>query len=135
MKSKLNERMGGQRMILWVLLIISIIAGVAGQTFLKTGANQATIQQGPFQPDVEHAMGLFLNIFVIAGVFCYALSAILYIVVLTKLNVSLAYPLVSLGYVLVALSAWFFLNEEITVLRWAGIALIVAGSVLVGFST
>ncbi len=119
-------------MIVWFLLLIAIVAGVAGQITLKKGAADATLAQGSFAPDISHAIGLFLSPLVLLGIFFYGLSAVMYIIVLTKLDISLAYPLVSLGYLLVAGSAWVFLGETISLVRWAGIVLIVVGSVLVG---
>jgi uncharacterized membrane protein len=47
-------------------------------------------------------------------------------------DLSYVLPVTSVGYVLAALSGWFFLNEQIHLARWAGIALIMAGVILVG---
>ena len=121
-------------MIVFILLAVAIIAGVAGQTMLKKGANEATANLGPFNAALDHALNLFLNPLVIVGVLCYGISAFAYIIALTQTDVSVALPITSLTYVLVAISAFALLGETVTLLRWAGIALVVLGSVLVGFS-
>lgn len=121
-------------MMVFILLAVAIVAGVAGQTMLKKGANEATVNLGPFKADVDHVLNLFLNPFVIVGVICYGISAFAYIIALTQTDVSVALPITSLTYVLVAISAFVFLGETISLLRWAGVALVVLGSILVGFS-
>jgi drug/metabolite transporter (DMT)-like permease len=62
---------------------------------------------------------------------CYGLSVIVWVVGLSRLPVSQAYPVLSLGYILAALLAWVVLGEAVSLTRWAGIGLIIAGVVLV----
>ncbi len=58
---------------------------------------------------------------------CYAISIGVWLVVLSKLEVSVAYPLLSIGYVITAIVGFFFLGENVTFLRMIGIALICGG--------
>ncbi|HKU14388.1 MAG TPA: EamA family transporter [Steroidobacteraceae bacterium] len=66
---------------------------------------------------------------------CYGLSVLVWVVGLSRLPVSQAYPVLSLGYIVAALLAWSALGETVTAIRGAGIGLIVAGVVLVSRST
>ena len=65
---------------------------------------------------------------------CYGLSVVVWIVGLSRVPVSQAYPVLSLGYIITALLAWTTLGEAITVVRWAGIGLILAGVVFISRS-
>jgi drug/metabolite transporter (DMT)-like permease len=70
----------------------------------------------------------------IGGMACYALSIGLWLLVLAKTEVSLAYPLLSIGYLITAAVGYFYLGENVGYLRLAGIALISAGIVFVSQS-
>jgi hypothetical protein len=64
----------------------------------------------------------------------YGVSVLTWIVGLSRVPVSQAYPMLSLGYVLTALIAWQWLNEPISAMRWAGIGVIIVGVWLVSRS-
>jgi multidrug transporter EmrE-like cation transporter len=61
------------------------------------------------------------------GFTCYAVSLVVWIAALARLPVTVAYPMLSIGYVINALIARFWLNEALSATGWAGIALICAG--------
>src|SRR3954467_15313755 len=61
----------------------------------------------------------------------YAVSLVVWIMGLSRIEVSIAYPLLSLGYVINAAAAWYLFGESLTVMRVAGIGLIIAGVFLV----
>lgn len=69
---------------------------------------------------------------VVGGLALYGIGAVLWLVVLSRVPLSMAYPLVSLGFVFVALLSWGVLGEALPLMRIAGISLIFAGVVLVG---
>jgi multidrug transporter EmrE-like cation transporter len=64
---------------------------------------------------------------IVAGLGCYVVSVGVWIVALSRADVSLAYPMLSLGYVVNAIAAWYLFGELIGPARVAGIALILAG--------
>jgi multidrug transporter EmrE-like cation transporter len=72
--------------------------------------------------------------FVSLGLFCYALSAVLWIAVVSKVDLSLAYPMVSVAYVAVFVASWFLFGERISAVRMAGLVLIVAGVLVISRS-
>lgn len=71
---------------------------------------------------------------ILGGLACYVVSVMLWVVALSRLEVSMAYPMVSIGYVVNALLAWWLLGEGISLQRWLGIAVIVFGVLLVAQS-
>jgi drug/metabolite transporter (DMT)-like permease len=70
----------------------------------------------------------------IGGVVCYGVSLIVWIIGLSRVPVSIAYPLLSLGYVINAVAAHYLLGEAVTLGRWLGIGFIVLGVWLVARS-
>ena len=71
---------------------------------------------------------------IVLGLFLYGVSTILWIMALKKVELSYAYPMVSLGYVFVFIASYFMFNESINGLRMGGAVLIMAGIVLVAKS-
>ena len=67
----------------------------------------------------------------IAGVACYGVSLLVWIMGLSRVPVSIAYPLLSLAYIINAIAAYFLFGEAMTVMRWLGLGLIIAGVLLI----
>lgn len=119
-------------MIIYKLVLgLSLVLGVLAQLSLKKGVNQANIKR---VKGVMVLVNMLLNVFVILGFLFYGLSSLLWLVVLSKLDLSYAYPIISFSYVLVALASVIFLGEKVSKERWISIALITFGVVLVGLS-
>lgn len=83
---------------------------------------------------VGFAASIGLNAWFIAGMTCYAVSIALWMLVLSKTEVSLAYPLLSIGYIIAAVIGYYYLGEAVTITRLAGIALICGGIVVIAQS-
>lgn len=64
---------------------------------------------------------------IVAGLGCYVLSVGVWIVGLSRAEVSQAYPMLSLGYVINAVAAWALFGEALGPMRWAGLLLILTG--------
>jgi len=79
-------------------------------------------------------VGAATNVPVIAGFAAYGVGAVLWLLVLSRTELSLAYPLVSTGFVLVAAMSWLFLGEHLSLARIGAIGLIVAGVALMGLT-
>ena len=102
---------------------VAVILGTAAQLFLKAGTNATPV-----------GLGLALEPRILAGIVCYAVSLVVWILALSKTPVSIAYPMVSLGFALNAALAWWLLGEAVTPMRMAGIGIIIVGVVLVARS-
>lgn len=113
----------------FALLLMSVLISVAGQFFLKMGA----LKLG--KVDVGNAVNLILNMITIPelvlGLTCYGIGAIAYILLLTRINLSVAAPAVSIGYIFSVLLGYFVLKESLNLTRAFGLGFIVIGVILV----
>lgn len=111
------------------LLLMSVLASVTGQFFLKAGA----LKLG--RVNVGNAFNHILSIIAIPelllGLTCYALGAVAYILLLTRVNLSVAGPSISLVYVFSVLLGYFIFRETIPLMRLAGLSFIIIGVILV----
>ena len=108
------------------VLLVAIMIGVTGQLLLKHGMSR---QPGFRFGDIGV---LTRNLPVLGGIGCYCLSTVLYLSVLARLELSLAYPTVSLGYVLVIVMSRVLFKEPVSLSRWLAAGIICIGVVLVG---
>jgi len=111
------------------LFLISIISSVAGQFFLKTGA--AKLGKVNSSNLFSHVLGIVTTPELLAGLTCYALGAVAYILVLTRVKLSIAGPAVALAYVFSLMLGYFVFKEAIPLSRVLGLGLIVCGVILV----
>ena len=115
----------------WWLLLMSISAGVLGQLSLKLGINQAEVSGAA--PGLQKLITMIVQSpLILLGLGLYGLGALAWIAVLSRLDLSYAYPFLALNFVLIALVSRFVLGETIPGMRWFGIAIICAGIVVVG---
>lgn len=120
----------------WLLLATSIVCGALGQLFMKAGMQSLGALAGFFSAvhsgntSAEQWFGL---LWVLAGIACYGIAMLVWIYVLGHFELSVAYPLLSLGYILVYLGAvlWPRIGESFTPGKTAGIVLIMLGVALV----
>lgn len=112
-----------------IVVAVCIILGSLGQISLKYGL----FQIGLISPR-DMFFSKFFNIifqpFIFLGILLYAFSMFLWLVALSKLELSFAYPLLSIGYIIVAILSFIIFKENITLIRWTGIILIVIGCIL-----
>jgi drug/metabolite transporter (DMT)-like permease len=118
--------------------ILLILAGVSlnasAQVLMRTGMLQVgTIDMNPGA--LWRALpGMARNGFLWLSLICYGISIIAWMVVLSRVEVSFAYPFLSIGYIASAAIGYFFLGESVTQLRIAGIAVICIGVFLIARS-
>jgi multidrug transporter EmrE-like cation transporter len=123
----------GNRAVLIGMILLSVTFAAVAQVTLKSGVNRVTDDTGgTLRLDGESLRALAGSPIVWLGLVLFGLSAIVWLVVLSRASLSFAYPFASLSYVLILVMGRFVLDERITSLRLAGVALIVAGVVLVG---
>ncbi len=116
------------------LILLSTIAGVAGQTAIKLGVSKPGV--AATATGLLAIVNLILHSpLVVLGLCFYAIGALAWIAVLSRLDLSVAYPFLALNFVLVTLVARFFLGESVPPLRWLGILVIIGGILLVAKST
>ncbi|MFP3903456.1 MAG: hypothetical protein ACLFWB_04350 [Armatimonadota bacterium] len=112
------------------ILLVAIALGAAGQLLLKTGVNSLGADPTPL-----YVLKSFIKKPVILGGFaCYGVSSLFYLVSLSKLDLSYAYPMIALSYVIVAILSYKYLGEGLPFLRIVGIVVIIAGVTMVALS-
>ncbi len=116
----------------YIIMAISIGLAIAGQLLMKRG--MISFGTFPVSQLIVNIIPMFLNPWVFVGLVCFGLSSVFWLVVLSRMELSLVYPMVSVAYVIVALLSWYFFRENLSVIRWAGIAVIVMGVVLISRS-
>lgn len=117
------------------LILASVLVGVLGQLFLKAGVSKLGIIGGAALSNLPQLLGtVATNPQILIGLAFYGLGAAMWIIVLSRVDLSLAYPMLGLGYVVVLLTSWLVFGEAVTPLRWVGALMIVAGVVLVARS-
>ena len=116
------------------LVSVAVLLGVAAQLLLKAGTNAV----GRFAFSLDNALPVGLQLAleprILGGTGCYALSLVLWVMALSRTEVSVMYPMVSIGFALNALLAWWLLGEALSLQRIAGIAVIMVGVILVARS-
>ncbi len=118
----------------WVLG--GVLLNAMAQLLLKAGANSAgEISLSAGAPALwRTALGLAQHPGILGGLTCYVVSVVVWIVALSRVDVSIAYPMLSIGYVVNAALAWWLFGEAVNTQRWLGIGVIVVGVLLVANS-
>ena len=113
------------------LLLVAITLSVTGETLLKKGMNAI----GALDLSLATLLPTFWRVFttpiIVIGFALIFGGSLFWLVVLSKWNLSLAYPLLSISYIASLFVGALFLNEQVTPIRVAGVLVIVAGVYLV----
>lgn len=116
------------------LLLAAIVLGTCAQLLLKAGTNAV----GTFAFTLDNAlpvgMRLAMEPRILGGAGCYVVSLAIWIMALSRVEVSVAYPMLSVGFALNAILAWWLLGEAVTPARMLGIGVIIVGVWLVARS-
>ena len=108
-------------------IFTGVLLNALGQLLLKAGTNAVGRFEFVAGNIVPVATRFALEPHILAGVVCYGVSLVVWIMGLSRVPVSVAYPLLSLGYVINAVAAWYLFGEALTAGRIAGIGFIVVG--------
>lgn len=111
------------------LLLIAICASVMGQLFLKLGALK--LGAVTFTNIGNHLWRIASIPELLLGLVAYGMGAIAYILLLTRVNLSIAGPAAASVYIFTVLLGYFFFQESLSTLRLVGIGLIVCGVILI----
>ncbi|CAM2193188.1 SMR family transporter [Paraburkholderia sp. A1RI_3L] len=111
--------------------LICILAGVAlnacAQLLLKAGVSAVGHFEFTRANILPVGLKLAMQLPIIGGLACYVVSVVVWILGLSRVDVSVAYPMLSLGYVVNAFAAWYLFGEALTVQRLVGIGIILIG--------
>lgn len=116
------------------LLMTGVLLNAGAQLLLKAGTNAVGVFAFSSDNLVPVGWKLATELHIIGGLGCYVLSVIVWILALSRVEVSIAYPMLSIGYVVNALAAWYLFGEAVTLTRLAGIGIIIIGVYIVARS-
>ncbi len=116
------------------LVLTGVLLNASAQLLLKAG----TLRVGEFAYTLANVipigMRLAFNPYIAGGLACYVVSVVVWILALSRVPVSVAYPMLSIGYVVNALAAWWLFGESLGAQKLVGIAFIIVGVFLVARS-
>ncbi len=116
--------------VAFLLILTGVLLNAIAQLLLKA----AVRGMGPIGLSapllVRAGWMLAQNPYILGGLACYATSLVVWILALSRVEVSLAYPMLSLGYIVTALGAWAIFSERLGPVQWAGICVIILGVAL-----
>jgi multidrug transporter EmrE-like cation transporter len=116
------------------LLMTGVLLNAGAQLLLKAGTNAVGVFAFSRDNLVPVGWELATEPHILGGLACYVISVIVWIMALSRVEVSIAYPMLSVGYVVNALAAWYLFGEAVTLTRIAGIGIIIVGVYIVARS-
>jgi multidrug transporter EmrE-like cation transporter len=115
----------------FIFIFSSVLISALAQISLKQGMSSSTVSAALGQGTASTITAIATNPYVIGGLSLYALGAVLWLFVLSRVDVSVAYPFVAFGFIVTMGLAIVLLGEPLQPLRVAGTLLVVAGAVLI----
>ena len=118
-------------LISFALIFAGVMLNATAQILMKAGTNAI----GHFEFSMQNILPIGLKLatewHIIAALFCYAISVVVWILALSRVPVSIAFPMLSMAYVVNALAAWYFLGEAFNPTKLIGMAIIILGVVII----
>lgn len=113
------------------LIFTGVMLNAAAQILMKAGTNAV----GHFDFSVENILPIGLKLatewHIIVALFCYVVSVIVWILALSRVPVSIAFPLLSMAYIVTAVAAWYLLGEALSATKLIGIGVIIFGVIII----
>jgi len=115
-------------------ILISVVAGAAGQVLLKKGMGS----MGPLTLSIDQLGNILWRIgtnpYVVIGLAIYVTGTVFWLTALSRVDLSYAYPFASLSYIVMLIASWQLFNENITVLRLLGTLVVCLGVFIISRS-
>jgi drug/metabolite transporter (DMT)-like permease len=122
----MRQKLKGDKMNVLFLVFICVGMGVIGQLAMKKGMN--TIGNIGVKDIVSSRIfEILFQKYVFTGMVFYVLASLLWLVILSQEELSFAYPLISIGYIITTILGKFWFNENVTFFRFLGVLLIFGG--------
>ena len=117
------------------LVLVSVAFSIAGQLTLRSAMGRVGfIGRAEVSTPLTTASRVAKEPLLWIGLFLFGISAIFWLVVLSRVPLSVAYPFVGLSYILIVAFSRFILDEGVPLLRWVGVIIVATGIVIVGLS-
>ena len=111
----------------FALVMTGVLLNAVAQLALKASVSDTGIINLDMQSLVSSAGSLIANLWLWVGLICYAISVVVWILALSRVDVSIAYPMLSVGYIVNAIAASHLFNEPMGIGKIAGIGIIMLG--------
>ena len=117
----------------FIFIISSVLLNAFAQILLKAGMKQ--FGNIDLKNNIMNTcISIAFNPYIISGFIAYGVSILLWLWVLSKVDVSLAYPFQALGYIVVTILAWIIFQENISYIRIIALIFITIGLIILAFS-
>ncbi|MFA6972201.1 MAG: SMR family transporter [Gallionella sp.] len=113
------------------MILTGVMLNAAAQILMKTGTNSVGYFDFSVANIVPIGWKLATEPHIIGAMCCYVLGVVIWILALSRVQVSIAYPLLSLGYVVNAVAAWYLFNESFNPAKVIGMGVIILGVVII----
>ena len=118
-------------LISFALIFTGVMLNAAAQILMKAGTNSIGYFEFSMANIVPIGWKLATEWHIVAALFCYALSVIIWILALSRVPVSIAFPLLSMAYIVTAVAAWYLLGEALSLTKVVGIVVIILGVIII----
>jgi multidrug transporter EmrE-like cation transporter len=113
------------------LIFTGVMLNAAAQILMKAGTNSI----GYFEFSMENVLPIGLKLatewHIVVALFCYALSVVIWVLALSRVPVSIAFPMLSMAYVVNAIAAWYLLGEAFNPTKLVGMGVIILGVIII----
>jgi multidrug transporter EmrE-like cation transporter len=118
-------------LVSFILIFVGVMLNAAAQILMKAGTNAI----GHFEFSMENVLPIGLKLatewHIATALFCYALSVVVWILALSRVPVSIAFPMLSMAYVVNAVAAWYLLGEPFSSTKLVGMGVIILGVIII----
>lgn len=118
----------------FAMILAGVLLNAGAQLLLKAGTRSTGVIGGSSAAWLQTVLSVVLQPYILAGLACYVLSVGIWIMALSRVDVSVAYPMLSIGYVVNAFAAYWLFGEALTPMRLFGITVILIGVVIISRS-
>ena len=123
----MKQSMEVKRLKIILLIILNVILLTSGQVLWKIGL----AREGGLS--LDNMIRVALSPFILAGLALYVVATVIWFIVLSRAELSYAYPLQSMAYIIGVIAAWLIFKEVVPLTRWIGVLVIIAGVILVSY--
>lgn len=121
-------------MMIFALILLGVLLNACAQLLLKAGMTQIGHFEFSMANTIPISLKVMGNLPIVTGLSMYVASVVVWLLVLSRVQVSFAYPMLSIGYIVNAVAAYYLFGEPLTSMRMAGIFIIITGVYLVAQS-
>jgi len=111
----------------FALVLTGVLLNAIAQLALKASVSDTGIISLDMQSLLASGGSLASNLWLWLGLICYAISVVVWILALSRVDVSIAYPMLSIGYIVNAVAAWHLFDEPMNIGKVVGIGIIIVG--------